>query len=61
MEIARKAIQRGLGGFPHQRLNQEVAEQCGVQFDARGFARGVLTMPRRVRLWDIGHPQLNRC
>ncbi len=49
--IARKAIQRGLGGFPHERLNQEVAGQYGFQFDARSFARGVLTMPRRVRLW----------
>ncbi len=38
ISIARKAIQRGLGGFPHERLNQEVAEQYGFQFDARGFA-----------------------
>ena len=34
-------------------IARKVAEQYGFQFDARGFARGVLTMPRRVRLWDI--------
>ena len=34
-------------------IGRKVAEQYGFQFDARGFARGVLTMPRRVRLWDI--------
>ncbi len=34
-------------------IARKVAEQYEFQFDARGFARGVLTMPRRVRLWDI--------
>ena len=34
-------------------IARKVAEQYGFQFDARGFARGVLTMPRRVRFWDI--------
>ena len=34
-------------------IARKVAEQYRFQFDARGFARGVLTMPRRVRLWDI--------
>ena len=52
INIARKAIQRGLGGFPHERLNQEVAKQYRFSFDPRGFARGVLTMPRRLKIWD---------
>ncbi len=34
-------------------IARKVAGQYGFQFDARGFARGVLTMPRRVRFWDI--------
>ena len=42
-------------------IARKVAEQYGFQFDARSFARGVLTMPRRVRLWDVGHRQLNKC
>lgn len=42
-------------------IARKVAEQYGFQFDARSFARGVLTMPRRVRLWDVGHLQLNKC
>ena len=33
-------------------IARKVAEQYGFQFDARGFARGVLTMPRRVKLWN---------
>jgi putative transposase len=34
-------------------IARKVAEQYGLQFDARSFARGVLTMPKRVRLWDV--------
>ena len=34
-------------------IARKVAEQYEFQFDPRRFARGVLTMPRRVRLWDI--------
>lgn len=33
-------------------IARKVAEQYGFQFDARSFARGVLTMPRRLRLWN---------
>ena len=33
-------------------IARKVAKQYGFQFDARGFARGVLTTPKRVRLWD---------
>jgi putative transposase len=34
-------------------IARKVAEQYGFQFNARSFARGVLTMPKRVRLWDV--------
>ncbi len=33
-------------------IARKVAEQYGFQFDARSFARGVLTMPRRLKLWN---------
>ncbi len=33
-------------------IARKVAEQYGFQFDPRGFARGVLTMPKRVKLWN---------
>lgn len=33
-------------------IARKVAEQYGFQFDARSFARGVLTMPMRLRLWN---------
>lgn len=33
-------------------IARKVAEQYEFQFDARGFARGVLTMPKRVKLWN---------
>ena len=29
----------------------KVAKQYGFEFDPRGFSRGVLTMPRRLRVW----------
>jgi hypothetical protein len=32
-------------------IARKVAEQYEFQFDPRSFARGVLTMPRRLRLW----------
>lgn len=32
-------------------IARKVAKQYGFDFDPRGFARGVLTMPRRLRLW----------
>ena len=32
-------------------IARKVARQYGFQFDPRGFARGVLTMPKRVKLW----------
>ena len=32
-------------------IARKVAEQYEFRFDPRGFARGVLTMPRRLRLW----------
>lgn len=34
-------------------IARKVAKQYEFQFDLRGFARGVLTMPRRLRLWDL--------
>ena len=34
-------------------IARKVAKQYEFQFDPRGFARGVLTMPRRLRLWDL--------
>ena len=37
-------------------IARKVAEQYGFLFDARGFARGVLTMPRRVKLWNSRTP-----
>ncbi|MEN9518919.1 MAG: hypothetical protein RLZZ381_1507 [Cyanobacteriota bacterium] len=33
-------------------IARKVAEQYEFQFDPRSFARGVLTMPRRLRLWS---------
>lgn len=33
-------------------IARKVAEQYEFQFDTRSFARGVLTMPRRLRLWN---------
>ena len=33
-------------------IARKVAEQYGFEFDARSFARGVLTMSRRLRLWN---------
>ncbi|BAZ46364.1 hypothetical protein NIES4102_43560 (plasmid) [Chondrocystis sp. NIES-4102] len=32
-------------------IARKVAKQYEFQFDPRGFARGVLTMPRRLRFW----------
>jgi putative transposase len=32
-------------------IARKVAKQYEFQFDPRSFARGVLTMPRRLRLW----------
>lgn len=34
-------------------IARKVAKQYEFDFDPRGFARGVLTMPRRLRLWDL--------
>lgn len=34
-------------------IARKVAKQYEFDFDPRGFARGVLTMPRRVRLWNV--------
>ena len=34
-------------------IARKVAKQYGFQFDPRSFVRGVLTMPRRLRLWDL--------
>ena len=42
-------------------IARKVAEQYGFQFDARGFARGVLTMPKRIRLWDTRLSSSNKC
>lgn len=33
-------------------IARKVAKQYEFQFDPRGFARGVLTMPRRLRFWS---------
>ena len=33
-------------------IARKVTKQYGFQFDARSFARGVLTMPKRLRLWN---------
>ncbi len=33
-------------------IARKVTRQYGFQFDARSLARGVLTMPRRLRLWN---------
>lgn len=33
-------------------IARKVAGQYEFQFDARSFARGVLTMPKRVKLWN---------
>jgi IS605 OrfB family transposase len=33
-------------------IARKVTEQYGFPFEARGFARGVLTMPRRLRFWN---------
>ena len=33
-------------------IARKVAKQYEFQFDPRGFARGILTMPRRLRLWS---------
>ncbi len=33
-------------------IARKVAKQYEFQFDPRGFSRGVLTMPRRLRLWN---------
>ena len=38
-------------------IARKVAKQYEFDFEPRGFARGVLTMPRRLRLWV--HPQSN--
>lgn len=32
-------------------IARKVAKQYEFQFDPRGFARGILTMPKRLRLW----------
>ena len=42
-------------------IARKVTEQYGYQFDARGFVRGVLTMPRRVRFWEVSKPNYNKC
>ena len=58
-----KRVKRGwyiskLGSSVHGDINgainiaRKVAKQYEFQFDPRGFSRGVLTMPRRLRLWD---------
>ena len=46
--ILTKAIQRGLGGLPHERLNQEVATQLGISLAEVG--RASLNVPQRYKL-----------
>ena len=42
-------------------IARKVAEQYEFNFNARGFVRGVLTMPRRVRFWEVSKPNYNKC
>ena len=55
--ILRKAIQRGLGGFPHERLNQDVSTKdlsaCTLGLDLSRLSRGVLSHPHRIKLWSV--------
>ncbi len=44
----KKAIQRGLGGFPHERLNQDVAIQLGISLVEVG--KWSLALPKRYDL-----------
>jgi putative transposase len=39
-------------------IARKVAKQYEFQFDSRSFARGVLTMPKRLRLWNR-YPNFN--
>lgn len=42
-------------------IARKVAEQYELNFDARSFVRGVLTMPRRVKFWEVSKPNYNKC
>ncbi len=55
--IIRKAIQRGLGGFPHERLNQEVSTT--LSFNLSRVSRGVLTRPQKLKFWSAKKTQSN--
>ena len=57
--ILRKAIQRGLGGLPHERLNQEVATQLGLSLAEVG--RASLNVPQRYTLDCMSRDYRKRC
>ena len=42
-------------------IARKVAEQYEFNFDARSFVRGVLTMPRRVRFWEVCYSNSSKC
>ena len=42
-------------------IARKVAEQYEFNFDARSFVRGVLTMPKRVRFWEVCYSNSSKC